>query len=84
MGIEVQHFICIIREESATLYNRNYSGFNSINCNHVQYTCVHNKCPRYPGERDIKGFMSFSFRAVNLFSFICLVSLSVALGVLRA
>lgn len=30
MGTEVQHFICIIREESATLYNRNYPGFNSV------------------------------------------------------
>ena len=73
-----------MREESATLYKRNYSGFNSINCNHVQYTCVHNKCPRYPGEQNIKGSMSFSFRVVNLFEFVCLVSLSVALGVFTA
>lgn len=72
-----------MREESTTLYNGTYSGFNSINCSHVQYTCVHNKCPRYPGDKNTEVSMSFSFRVVNLFESICLVSLCVALSVFR-
>lgn len=50
----------------------------------MQCTRVHNKCPRYPGEKDMKGSVSFSFGVVNLFEFICLVSLGGALSVCRA